>query len=130
MALCRHCGGRHLHKDCPRAPPPGLAGGRPAAKAAPAPRPGKGKGKGKGKSKSGTEKFDGLCNKCGRHGHRARDCRSVMALEDSQRPEIVNCMAEVIMSNALTPDNGMLLLVDSGACISTCPKTWCDWAPL
>eukprot|EP00972_Heterocapsa_arctica_P025502 3753737-Heterocapsa_arctica.AAC.1 len=48
MALCRHCGGRHLHKDCPKAPPPGLAGGRPAAKAAPMPRPGKGKGKGKG----------------------------------------------------------------------------------
>eukprot|EP00972_Heterocapsa_arctica_P070689 10442250-Heterocapsa_arctica.AAC.1 len=40
MALCRHCGGRHLHKDCPKAPPPGLAGGRPAAKATPMPRPG------------------------------------------------------------------------------------------
>eukprot|EP00972_Heterocapsa_arctica_P009482 1396080-Heterocapsa_arctica.AAC.1 len=53
-----------------------------------------------------------------------------MALEDGQGPERVNCMAEVIMSNALTPDNGMLLLVDSGACISTCPKAWCDWAPL
>eukprot|EP00972_Heterocapsa_arctica_P061868 9120952-Heterocapsa_arctica.AAC.1 len=20
MALCRHCGGKHLHKDCPKAP--------------------------------------------------------------------------------------------------------------
>eukprot|EP00972_Heterocapsa_arctica_P074867 11049000-Heterocapsa_arctica.AAC.1 len=32
--------------------------------------------------------------------------------------------------NALTPDNGMLLLVDSDPCISTCTKAWCDWAPL
>eukprot|EP00972_Heterocapsa_arctica_P028782 4234155-Heterocapsa_arctica.AAC.1 len=71
MALCRHCGGRHLHKDYRKAPPPGLAGGRPAAKAAPVPRPGKGKSKGKGKL--GTEKFDGLRNKCGRYGHRARN---------------------------------------------------------
>eukprot|EP00972_Heterocapsa_arctica_P102401 15089281-Heterocapsa_arctica.AAC.1 len=39
-------------------------------------------------------------------------------------------MAEVIEANALTPNNGMLLLVDSGARISTCPRAWCDWAPL
>eukprot|EP00972_Heterocapsa_arctica_P026087 3841956-Heterocapsa_arctica.AAC.1 len=53
-----------------------------------------------------------------------------MALEDGQGVESVNCMAEVILNNALTPDNGMLLLVDSVACIFTCPKDWCDWAPL
>eukprot|EP00972_Heterocapsa_arctica_P090461 13345880-Heterocapsa_arctica.AAC.1 len=72
MALCRHCGGKHLHKDCPKAPSFGKTTGKPAAKAAPMPQPGKGKGEGKGKSKSAT--FEGLCNRCGRHGHRARDC--------------------------------------------------------
>eukprot|EP00972_Heterocapsa_arctica_P085020 12528987-Heterocapsa_arctica.AAC.1 len=58
--------------------------GRPTPKAAPAPAPasGKGKGKGKGKSKTWTRTFDGMCNRCGRHGHQARDCRAVMALED------------------------------------------------
>eukprot|EP00972_Heterocapsa_arctica_P019410 2863845-Heterocapsa_arctica.AAC.1 len=53
-----------------------------------------------------------------------------MALEDRQGPESVNCIAEVIMTNALAPDNGTLLLVDSGACVSTCPRAWCDWAPI
>eukprot|EP00972_Heterocapsa_arctica_P041161 6067454-Heterocapsa_arctica.AAC.1 len=23
---------------------------------------------------------------------------------------------------------GVLLMVDSGACVSTCPRKWCDWA--
>eukprot|EP00972_Heterocapsa_arctica_P061912 9126583-Heterocapsa_arctica.AAC.1 len=53
-----------------------------------------------------------------------------MALEDGGGPEGVSCMAEVLEVHALTPNNGLLLLVDSGACISTCPREWCDWAPL
>eukprot|EP00972_Heterocapsa_arctica_P037752 5556697-Heterocapsa_arctica.AAC.1 len=68
-----------MDKDCPRAPP--APGGRPAApKAMPAPTPAtKGKGKGKGTSKQ----FNGICNRCGRWGHRAATCKVVMAPEDS-----------------------------------------------
>eukprot|EP00972_Heterocapsa_arctica_P073725 10884004-Heterocapsa_arctica.AAC.1 len=54
------------------------------------------KGKGKGKSKKGGKKggkFDGICNRCRRWGHRANECRSVMALEDDTH-ESVNTMAE------------------------------------
>eukprot|EP00972_Heterocapsa_arctica_P095655 14106976-Heterocapsa_arctica.AAC.1 len=51
-----------------------------------------------------------------------------MAVEDEGVIN-VNCMAEVIEVNALDTNNGVLLLVDSKACISTCPRTWCDWAP-
>eukprot|EP00972_Heterocapsa_arctica_P078206 11533779-Heterocapsa_arctica.AAC.1 len=46
MALCRHCGGKHLHRYCLQAPSSSKAA-RPTPKAAPAPAPGKGKGKGK-----------------------------------------------------------------------------------
>eukprot|EP00972_Heterocapsa_arctica_P025606 3767992-Heterocapsa_arctica.AAC.1 len=81
----------------------------------------------KGKTKT-TTTFDGMCNRCGRRGHAARDCRAVMAVEDEGVLNI-DVMAEVIDVKALTTDNGMLLLVDSGACISTCPRNWCDWAP-
>eukprot|EP00972_Heterocapsa_arctica_P033585 4942949-Heterocapsa_arctica.AAC.1 len=67
-----------MDKDCPRAPP--APGGRSAApKATPAPTPLKGKGKGKGTSKQ----FNGICNRCGRWGHRAATCKVVVALEGS-----------------------------------------------
>eukprot|EP00972_Heterocapsa_arctica_P066091 9750644-Heterocapsa_arctica.AAC.1 len=80
-----------MDKDCPKAPP-GLPGGRPAApKAAPMPTLAtKDKGKGKGKGKQ----FEGICNGCGRWGHRAATCKVVMALEDNA--ESVNCMAEIL----------------------------------
>eukprot|EP00972_Heterocapsa_arctica_P107683 15861313-Heterocapsa_arctica.AAC.1 len=76
-----------MDKDCPKAPP-GLPAGRPAVPKAP-PTPGT-KGKGEGKSKQ----FEGICNKCGRWGHRAATCRVVMALEDNA--ESVNCIAEIL----------------------------------
>eukprot|EP00972_Heterocapsa_arctica_P002296 332227-Heterocapsa_arctica.AAC.1 len=35
------------------------------------------------------------------------------------------------MSTTTLPGNsGTLLLVDSGACMSTCPREWCEWAPV
>eukprot|EP00972_Heterocapsa_arctica_P074822 11040913-Heterocapsa_arctica.AAC.1 len=90
MRPCRHCYGRHMFKDCSKAP---LAPGGPpvAPKALPAPMPAiKGKGKGKGTSKQ----FNGICNHCGRWGHRAATCKVVVALEGSA--ESVNCMGEIM----------------------------------
>eukprot|EP00972_Heterocapsa_arctica_P012174 1784716-Heterocapsa_arctica.AAC.1 len=63
----------------------------------PTPVAGGGKGKGKSKNKMGGKKdgkFDGICNKCGRWGDQASECRSVMALEDDER-DYVSTMAEV-----------------------------------
>eukprot|EP00972_Heterocapsa_arctica_P061284 9036599-Heterocapsa_arctica.AAC.1 len=91
MALCRHCGGKHLHRDCPQAPSSSGMAARPTPKAAPRPTPAQGKGKGKGK---GKDKSKAQCNRCGKRGHQARDCWAVMALEDGGGPEGVNCMAE------------------------------------
>eukprot|EP00972_Heterocapsa_arctica_P065718 9698745-Heterocapsa_arctica.AAC.1 len=85
-----------MDKDCPRATPAGGDAGRGQAAKQPTPAAGGGKSKGKGKNKSGGKKgskFDGVCNKCGRWGHRANDYRSVMALEDETQ-ECVNTMAE------------------------------------
>eukprot|EP00972_Heterocapsa_arctica_P019166 2828929-Heterocapsa_arctica.AAC.1 len=65
-----------MDKDCPRAPPTGPGAGRgQSTTATPAPAAG-GKGEGKGKSNKGGKKdgkFDGICNKCGRWGHRANE---------------------------------------------------------
>eukprot|EP00972_Heterocapsa_arctica_P100538 14822947-Heterocapsa_arctica.AAC.1 len=49
-----------------------------------------------------------------------------MALEVSA--ESVNCMGEIMCVEKVNGDAGVLLMVDSGACMSTCPRTWCDWA--
>eukprot|EP00972_Heterocapsa_arctica_P113706 16438632-Heterocapsa_arctica.AAC.1 len=77
-----------MDKDCTRATVTAGAGAaRGRSTTAPTTRPsanpkGKGKGQTKGKSKKGDGKFDGICNKCGRWGHRVSDCRSVMSIED------------------------------------------------
>eukprot|EP00972_Heterocapsa_arctica_P011621 1702776-Heterocapsa_arctica.AAC.1 len=36
-------------------------------------------------------------------------------------------MGEVMAMTTLPGDSGTLLLVDSGACMSTCPREWCAW---
>eukprot|EP00972_Heterocapsa_arctica_P093163 13741651-Heterocapsa_arctica.AAC.1 len=77
-----------MDKDCPKALPAGAGAGRGQATRQPTPVAGSGKGKGKGKNRMGGKKeskFDGICNKCGRWGHRASDCRSVMAVEDDKQ---------------------------------------------
>eukprot|EP00972_Heterocapsa_arctica_P010416 1533117-Heterocapsa_arctica.AAC.1 len=51
-----------------------------------------------------------------------------MALEDNA--ESVNCMAEILSIEKVSSDAGVLLMVDSGACMSTCPRTWCDRSAL
>eukprot|EP00972_Heterocapsa_arctica_P113540 16437636-Heterocapsa_arctica.AAC.1 len=66
-------------------------------------------------------KFDGICNKCGRWGHRASDCKYVMALEDDKQ-DYVSTMAEVFSVDKFSSGAGVLLMIDSGACMSTCPK--------
>eukprot|EP00972_Heterocapsa_arctica_P095230 14044732-Heterocapsa_arctica.AAC.1 len=73
-----------MDKDCPKVPPAGAGAGQGQTTKLPTPVAGS-KGKGKGKNKmSGKKdgKFDGICNKCGRWGHRVKECQSVMALED------------------------------------------------
>eukprot|EP00972_Heterocapsa_arctica_P070738 10449142-Heterocapsa_arctica.AAC.1 len=60
-----------MDKDCPKAPPPPV--GRSAApKATPAPTP---TTRGKGKAKGAGKQFNGICNSCGRWGHRAATCQ-------------------------------------------------------
>eukprot|EP00972_Heterocapsa_arctica_P018979 2801448-Heterocapsa_arctica.AAC.1 len=76
----------------------------------------------KGKSKKGGGKFDGICNKCGRWGHRASDCQSVMSIEDGDVALSVSTMAEILSVDATNSSAGVLLMVDSGACMSTCPR--------
>eukprot|EP00972_Heterocapsa_arctica_P003547 527002-Heterocapsa_arctica.AAC.1 len=89
----------------------------------PAPTPTtKGQGEGKGTGKQ----FNGICNRCGQWGHRAATCKVVMALEASAQS--VNCMGEIMSVEKVNGDAGVLLMVDSGACMSTCPRSWCDWA--
>eukprot|EP00972_Heterocapsa_arctica_P049293 7255534-Heterocapsa_arctica.AAC.1 len=39
-------------------------------------------------------------------------------------------MAEVFSVDKLSSDGGVLLMIDSGACMSTCPKAWCSWSPI
>eukprot|EP00972_Heterocapsa_arctica_P104242 15363571-Heterocapsa_arctica.AAC.1 len=51
-----------------------------------------------------------------------------MALEDNT--ESVNCMAEILSVEKVNGEAGVLLMIDSGACVSTCPKTWCEWLEL
>eukprot|EP00972_Heterocapsa_arctica_P070629 10434192-Heterocapsa_arctica.AAC.1 len=38
-------------------------------------------------------------------------------------------MAEMISVDAVNSDAGVLLMIDSGACMSTCPRLWCSWSP-
>eukprot|EP00972_Heterocapsa_arctica_P007090 1035551-Heterocapsa_arctica.AAC.1 len=68
------------------------------------------KGKGKGKAKGAGKQY-GICNRCGRWGHRAPTCQVVMALEGSA--ESVNCMAEIMSVEKVNGDAGVLLMVDS-----------------
>eukprot|EP00972_Heterocapsa_arctica_P069485 10266680-Heterocapsa_arctica.AAC.1 len=56
MRPCRHCNGRHMDKDCPKAPPAGVGAGRGQAAKQPTPAAGGGKSKGKGKNKIGGKK--------------------------------------------------------------------------
>ena len=112
-----------MDKDCRRAPIPA-----PKAKAQPAPA-GKGKGKGgkggKGKGKGKTF-FDGLCRRCGWWGHKEVTCREVMSIEGEELgPGSVNIMSEVLNVGSCGSDSGVLLLIDSGACLSVCPRDWC-----
>eukprot|EP00972_Heterocapsa_arctica_P113328 16436531-Heterocapsa_arctica.AAC.1 len=58
-------------------------------------RPGLGKGKGGGKG-GGKNQFQGTCNRCGRWGHRSTTCRVVMALQDAELAESINCMGEIM----------------------------------
>eukprot|EP00972_Heterocapsa_arctica_P084726 12478615-Heterocapsa_arctica.AAC.1 len=78
MRPCYWCGGRHMDKDCKRFPTPPGRPGAAAAKAAPMPSRPKGKGKGKGKI---SGQIMGACHRCGKQGHKAADCRGVMAVE-------------------------------------------------
>eukprot|EP00972_Heterocapsa_arctica_P003616 539348-Heterocapsa_arctica.AAC.1 len=83
---------------------------------------GKGKNKVKNKGKKGDGKFDGICNKCGRWGHRASGCRSVISMEDGIVALSVSTMAEILSVDATDSTAGVLLMIDSGACMSTCPR--------
>eukprot|EP00972_Heterocapsa_arctica_P113171 16435761-Heterocapsa_arctica.AAC.1 len=46
------------------------------------------------------------------------------------KSDIVNMMGEVMTITTLPGESDTLLLVDSGACISTCPREWCAWQSL
>eukprot|EP00972_Heterocapsa_arctica_P021167 3116821-Heterocapsa_arctica.AAC.1 len=106
MRPCRHCFGRHMDKGCPKAPPaPGGWSAAPKSKAATPPTS---TTKGKGKNKSAGGQFNGICNRCGRWGHRLATCKVVMALEGSA--ESVNCMREIMSVEKVNGDAGVLLM--------------------
>ena len=113
---CYRCGKTgHMKKDCRVAEHrlPGYTGPSPDT---PSPQPQKGKGKGKGKSKgtaasasSGPSKgagknaggqFQGNCRKCGKWGHKAADCRSVLVVAPGSEEEAA---AGAVATVAVTP---------------------------
>eukprot|EP00972_Heterocapsa_arctica_P070262 10378738-Heterocapsa_arctica.AAC.1 len=59
---------------------------------------------GKGKAKGAGKQFNGICNRCGRSGHRATTCQVVMVLEGSA--ELVNCMGEIMSVEKVNGDAG------------------------
>ena len=85
----------------------------------------KGKGKGKkadGKGKSATSpavKFEGYCNRCGKWGHRIKDCRVVLA--DEPQEEEVEAL-EVNLGQCLNQQ-------DSLRTASTLLENWLEDVP-
>eukprot|EP00972_Heterocapsa_arctica_P012291 1802851-Heterocapsa_arctica.AAC.1 len=39
-------------------------------------------------------------------------------------------MAEVFSVEKFSSGVGVLITIDSGACMSTCPKAWCGWSQI
>ena len=98
--------------------------------------------KGKGKFQ-----FQGICNRCGKVGHKARDCYArVSAVQQEIRPiqgqvghveQIIGDeQVEYLMSLSAAQlrqkiiSEIVLLLIDSGAFEHVCPKDFADWFPL
>ena len=67
---------------------------------------GKGKfpvGKGKGKGASATSSFNGYCHRCGKYGHRVRDCFvKVNSLEEPSQNMLANTR---VMEHSLAPSS-------------------------
>eukprot|EP00972_Heterocapsa_arctica_P106722 15718819-Heterocapsa_arctica.AAC.1 len=61
---------------------------------------GKRKSNWKSKGKKVDGKFEGICNKCGRWGHKAKECHSAMSLEDGDVAQSINTMAEILSVDA------------------------------
>jgi hypothetical protein len=100
-------------------------------------QPGKGKGK-----------FQGVCNRCGKIGHKARDCYArVSAIQqdeshpfsgtlghveqviEEEQVEYLMAMTEAQMRQKILSEI-VLLLIDSGAFEHVCPRNFADWFPL
>eukprot|EP00972_Heterocapsa_arctica_P025892 3811192-Heterocapsa_arctica.AAC.1 len=39
-------------------------------------------------------------------------------------------MAKVFSVEKFNAGSGVLFMIDSGTCMSPCPKKWCDWSPI
>eukprot|EP00972_Heterocapsa_arctica_P025097 3697274-Heterocapsa_arctica.AAC.1 len=52
-----------------------------------------------------------------------------MVLENDLR-ESVNTIVEGLSIDKLRSDTGVLLIIDSGVYMSTCPKAWCSWSSM
>ena len=55
-------------------------------------------------------------------------------ITDEEAPHVapsVNIMGEVLSvgDHSLLNQDKVLLMIDSGACMSTCPRSWCPWSP-
>eukprot|EP00972_Heterocapsa_arctica_P093511 13792810-Heterocapsa_arctica.AAC.1 len=52
-----------------------------------------------------------------------------MSIEDGDVAPSVSTMAEILSVDSTNSSAGVLLMIDSGACMSTCPRDWCLWLP-
>eukprot|EP00972_Heterocapsa_arctica_P107935 15897041-Heterocapsa_arctica.AAC.1 len=55
---------------------------------------------------------DRICNKCGRWGHRAVECRFFMALDDDTH-DCVNTRVEVLSVDKFSSSAGVLVMIDN-----------------
>ena len=135
-----------MDAQCTRAPGTGAgARGTPQPQGKGKGKDAKGKGKGKGKDAQAKGKgkgqpacnpptgaFAGLCNRCGRWGHKAQTCRaSLQAVEEAPVPvPAVQLMEEVFEVACDMRAPYQLALVDSGAFACVAPPWWCSWLPI
>ena len=63
--------------------------------------------------------------------HKEVICRAIMSIEGEELgPGSVNIISEILNVGPCGNDSRVLLLIDSGACLSVCPCDWCYWLPI